>query len=57
MEDEFKTANWWRNGAACKVMVVCTLLAILNLIQRWKADFAGTTSDSHFYYWTERRFC
>lgn len=55
MEDNFKTRNWWRNGASCKVLVVCTILCILNLLQPWSADLAGTTSDSHFYYWTTFR--
>ena len=53
MEDKFSTRNWWRNGASGKVLVVCTMLCALNLLQPWSADLAGTTSDSHFYYWTE----
>lgn len=55
MEDKFKTRNWWLNGAACKILVVSTILCVLNLFQPWSADFAGTTSDSHFYYWTTFR--
>jgi hypothetical protein len=53
MEDKFTTRNWWRNGASCKILVVCTILCVLNLFQPWAADLAGTTSDSHFYYWSE----
>ena len=53
MEDKFKPRNWWRNGASCKVLVVLSILGVLNLLQPWTADLAGTTSDSHFSYWTE----
>jgi hypothetical protein len=53
MEDKFKIRNWWCNGASCKVLVLCTFLCALNLLQPWSADLAGTTSDSHFYYWSE----
>jgi hypothetical protein len=33
--------NWWRNGFACRVAVVLSILIVLNLFQPWSADVTG----------------
>jgi len=41
VSDGFHIRNWMRNGTACRITVVCAVLAFLNLFQSWEPDYIG----------------